>query len=103
MNKDQVRSQVVAGVVSASAYQCRPNTYVHIVTRVDDVPHTAVGFAKVAWRDKWDAQYGLAMATRKAIAKIVRAILAGTISEAVHETLDGDTVRELIAEDIPDA
>ena len=45
--KEAVREQVIAGITVAAVYQCRPNTYVRVVSKVDGVAHTAVGFAKV--------------------------------------------------------
>jgi len=50
----------------------RPNVAVRMVL----YPHNAViegrGFAKVSYPDKWDADFGVALAAKKAAAQIVR-------------------------------
>ena len=98
VNKHKVRARVTAGITEALVYQSRPNTYVRITARIDDTPYTAVGFAKVRWGDTWDTEYGCALAAKKAVAKITKAILAGGVSQALHDEYDGDTVRDWLGE-----
>jgi hypothetical protein len=87
--KEEIRAQVLDGYVSGTSYQECPNTLIWIVCRVNDTPYRASGFAKVQWPDIWDAGYGVKMATRKAVAKIVRAIIRGVpLCECTEEIED---------------
>lgn len=87
--KELIRAQVLEGFVSGIKYQECPNTLVLIVARVNDTSYRASGFAKVQWPDRWDAEYGVMMATRKAVAKIVRAIIRGVpLCECTDEIED---------------
>lgn len=54
--------------------QYRPYTCVKMDINLLGIVHTGVGFTKVCWPDKWDEQYGLDLATRKAASVIVRKI-----------------------------
>jgi len=55
---------------TVSYWQRRPNTMAEIYVNGTDL--TFVGFAKVNWPDKWDAQYGKQLALRKAVAEMVQ-------------------------------
>jgi len=67
-----------SNVVSNETWQKRPYTAVRITTiGLDGREYTDAGFAKVNYPDRWDADYGIELATRKAIAAISKAIVNG--------------------------
>ena len=87
--KELIRTQVLEGFVSGIKYQECPNTLVWIACEVNGTSYRTSGFAKVQWPDRWDAEYGVMMATRKAVAKIVRAIIRGVpLCECTEEIED---------------
>lgn len=59
---------------TALVLQKRPYTAVQIAYFFLDHCYWAVGFSKINWTDKWDEQYGLEMAVKKAAHDIARQI-----------------------------
>ena len=103
MNSRQLRSALQKSLLDNTTYvevfQDCPNTVVRVDIIYRDVPYSAYGFAKVQWPDRWDADYGVKMAVRKAIGKVIRAILR---DQPLHEsitTMDPNHVRALFAAD----
>lgn len=95
--KEAVRKQVLDGLRGGELSQIRPNTVVLIHTEIDGETYQAHGFAKVCWRDQWDPQTGFEMAVQKAIAKIVKAVMAGERLIEGPEWVSQDRVRALFA------
>jgi len=53
-----------------------PNTAVQITYRANPHQHyDGLGFTKVRYPDKWDADYGIGLAVKKALASIARQIV----------------------------
>ena len=54
----------------------RPNVAIELILYTANPPANSKligrGFAKVAYPDKWDASFGIALATKKAASQIVR-------------------------------
>ena len=69
-----IRARVMDGIEQAIAYQVCPNTFVKVTAIINGEQYQACGFAKVRWPDIWDAKFGIACATKKAIVRIVRAV-----------------------------
>jgi len=63
---------------SIAICQSRPNTMARVHVIVGENEYEALGFSKVNWRDQWDSDTGIEIAVKKAIAKIVKAIVAGS-------------------------
>jgi len=75
LSSDESRPASPAWMVTS--IQKRPYTGVNIAANLPLDDHngyvfTAAGFSKVCYPDKWDANYGLELAIRKAAADIVR-------------------------------
>lgn len=56
-------------------WQKRPNIAVRTAYKVDQRFWCGYGFAKVMYPDVWDAQYGIDLAVKKALASIARQIV----------------------------
>lgn len=55
--------------------QEQPYTVVRMTFICNDKLFIEVGFSKVKWSDKWDAEYGVNMACGKAAAKIAKKLI----------------------------
>ena len=82
MNTNRARRAAIeailtANITSLEVWQNRPYTAVKLTTKYDGLEYTEVGFAKAHWPDKWDADFGIELATRKVIASISKAIVNG--------------------------
>ena len=58
--------------------QKRPNTFVQVRCAWEEASHEYYdyGFAKCMWPDKWDPDYGVELARKKAAADIARRMVA---------------------------
>jgi len=78
--KDKIVAMVLLDDEDRAAWmlasmQKRPYTGVNVAAVIpfdDGELFTAVGFSKAHWPDKWDPDYGLELAIKKAAADIVR-------------------------------
>ena len=80
MSKESEEKQALMAMVESGAgqvgfAQLRPNTFFSLEFGYNDVMYTGVGFAKVNWSDKWDADFGVEIARKKAVAHIVKQIM----------------------------
>jgi len=77
VNKREVRERIKQNLttLSAEVWQECPYTAVKITASIGNDSYEAIGFAKIKWPDVWDAEYGVDLATDKAIAKITRLAL----------------------------
>lgn len=66
---------------ACEVWQDQPNTAVNLYISFGRQPYQAYGFAKVQWPDKWDAEYGVELAKRKARAKIAKRICSNVPAE----------------------
>ncbi len=78
MYEKKVRNLIEAEleITHKTVLQDRPYTAVKITAVFEHEEHEAIGFTKVNWPDKWNAEYGIDMAIDKATAKITKRILA---------------------------
>lgn len=69
--------QIESGTVTWDLWQQCPNTAVRVSLEVPSFPEPLIGlgFAKVSWPDKWDAEEGQSIALQKAVANIWRQIV----------------------------
>ena len=76
--KRDERKQIISNmtVTSKEVWQSKPYTAVKVKVWYKGCSdtHEAVGFAKVCWPDKWDADYGVTLAVAKALAQIAKGI-----------------------------
>ncbi len=72
--KQQVLSKMVVDYIQT--IQQRPWTAVVATAKYDGRVYVGKGFSKVSWPDFWSADYGYALAYKKAEASIVRQIIS---------------------------
>lgn len=90
--KKEERERIINSlwISNMQVWQDRPYTAVKVVVYIEipDDPYDmdgvigyatadAIGFCKVCWPDKWDAEYGIDLAKRKALVKIAKALQEG--------------------------
>lgn len=96
--KEEVRRRVLEGLCGhAHVIQVRPNTVVMIVAELNGRSHQAYGFSKVTYRDVWNPQTGMEIAIKKAVAKIVKAAMAGEHITEMPFWLEDNTARAMFA------
>lgn len=76
--KRQVREEIVASleVNETVVIQKRPYTAINVSASYDGEEYIGVGFSKVSWPDKWDAEQGYAYAEYRAKKDIANQIMA---------------------------
>lgn len=77
--KDRIWEELNANHANTyCSFQCqkRPYTMVEIRHWENDSWFRAIGFSKVNWSDQWSEKVGLEIAAKKAIADIVRQMVA---------------------------
>ena len=76
--KRDERKKIISNmtITSNDVWQSKPYTAVKVKVWYKGCSdtHEAVGFAKVCWPDKWDADYGVTLAVAKALAQIAKGI-----------------------------
>jgi hypothetical protein len=79
--KSGLKSTVLANISRIEKWQKKPFTGAMVEAYIpSDSPlgftvYTGLGFSKVRWPDRWDADYGYQMAFDKAVMDIVRQLL----------------------------
>ena len=73
--RNNLIEQLRENIVHQKIYQKQPWTMVEIDVIYEGHPYTDIGFAKVQYPDKWDAQYGVDLCVNKALASIARTIM----------------------------
>ena len=76
--KRDERKKIISNmtITSKEVWQSKPYTAVKVKVWYKGCSdtHEAIGFAKVCWPDKWDADYGVTLAVAKALAQIAKSI-----------------------------
>ena len=78
-------------IMHETILQDRPCTAIEITTTFFGDDYKAVGFSKVNWPDQWDAEYGVTMARKKALAQISKVIMSKLSEEEKTEYADAVT------------
>jgi hypothetical protein len=73
--RKELEQKLNTQIVSRSVYQERPYTCIVLEVKTPYGVVKGIGFSKVCYPDRWDAQRGEELAKDKAIAKIAKAVL----------------------------
>ena len=85
ITREQLRKLIRYSIVTMNSVQRQPYTCVEIhVHWRSGQRYIGIGFAKVQWPDRWNAEYGVWLAKEKAISDVAKQIVDDIVAREVE-------------------